>query len=83
MRGRFLWAFLISLLAFSVPAYADTLQEQIDDTPAGGTLKLFNRSYMETAVIKKPITIVGGGGTQLMATARNRYLRLKIHVTSR
>lgn len=77
MRGRFLWAFLISLLAFSVPAYADTLQEQIDDTPAGGTLKLFNRSYMETAVIKKPITIVGGGGTQLMADSTKPIFTIK------
>lgn len=74
---RFLWALFISLLAFSVPAYADTLQQQIDETPAGGTLTLFNREYMETAVIKKPITIVGGEGTQLMADSTKPVLTIK------
>lgn len=67
MGIRFWLFFFLGLVSFTGVANADTLQQQIDKTPSGGTLTLFDRDYMETAVIKKPITIVGGEKTALMS----------------
>lgn len=73
----FLMAFFVSLLFFALPASADTLQQQIDKTPEGGTLKLFDRDYMETAVINKPITITGGEETLLMSDSDKPVFTIK------
>lgn len=67
MKWRFLLVFFISLIGFSAQAHAESLQKQIDKTPSGGTLKLFDRVYREQATIRKPITIVGGEKTLLKA----------------
>lgn len=67
MKWRFLIAFVISLIGFSAQANAATLQEQIDKTPAGGTIKLFDRVYQEKVTIKKPITIIGSEKTMMRA----------------
>lgn len=78
LKGFQFWvAFFAMLLLFALPVKADTLQQQIDKTPEGGTLTLFEREYMETAVIRKPITIVGGEGTQLMSDGDKPVLTIK------
>lgn len=77
VRSRFLWTLLLGLFMWTIPAHAESLQQQIDKTPSGGTLTLFDRQYMETAVVRKPITIVGGDGTQLMADSTKPVLTIK------
>ncbi len=77
LKIRFLFVFFLSLISFTSIAHADTLQQQIDKTPAGGTLTLFDRDYMETAVIKKPITIVGGEKTALMSDSEKPVLTIE------
>lgn len=77
MKWRFLIVFFISLVGFSVQAHAVSLQEQIDKTPEGGTLKLFDRVYKEQATIKKPITIVGGEKTLMRAGYEKTVLTIE------
>ena len=77
MKWRFLFVFFISLLGFSAQAHAESLQSQIDKTPSGGTLKLFDRSYSEKATIKKPITIIGGKKTLMRAGYDNTVLTIE------
>lgn len=78
LRGLHFWiAFFATLFMFTLSASADTLQQQIDKTPAGGTLTLFDREYMETAVIKKPITIIGGEETLLMSDSDKPVFTIK------
>ena len=76
-RLHFWIAFFATLFLFTLSASADTLQQQIDKTPAGGTLTLFDREYMETAVIKKPITIIGGEETLLMSDSDKPVFTIK------
>lgn len=77
MKWRFLLVFFISLIGFSVQANAVSLQEQIDETPSGGTLKLFDRVYAEKATITKPITIIGHDKTLMRAGYENTVLTIK------
>lgn len=77
MKWRFLFVFFISLLGFSAQAHAESLQSQIDKTPSGGTLKLFDRSYSEKATITKPITIIGGKKTLMRAGYDNTVLTIE------
>lgn len=77
MKWRFLLVFFISLVGFSVQAHAVSLQEQIDNTPEGGTLKLFDRVYKEQATIKKPITIIGGEKTLMRAGYEKTVLTIE------
>lgn len=78
LRGLHFWiAFFATLFMFTLSASADTLQQQIDKTPAGGTLTLFDREYVETAVIKKPITIIGGEETLLMSDSDKPVFTIK------
>lgn len=77
MKWRFLIVFFISLIGFSVQASAVSLQDQIDETPEGGTLKLFDRVYKEQATINKPITIVGGEKTLMRAGYEKSVLTIE------
>ncbi|MBQ0140279.1 MAG: right-handed parallel beta-helix repeat-containing protein [Kurthia sp.] len=77
MKWRFIIAFVISLIGFSLQAHAESLQDQIDKTPAGGTLKLFDRVYREQATISKPITIIGSEKTLMKAGYDNTVLTIE------
>lgn len=77
MKWRFLVMFFISFIGFSATAHAESLQSQIDKTPDGGTLKLFDRVYREQAVINKPITIIGAEKTLMKAGAEKTVLTIE------
>lgn len=77
MKWRFLIVFFISLIGFSVQANATSLQKQIDETPEGGTLKLFDRVYSEQATITKPITIIGSEKTLMRAGYEKTVLTIE------
>ncbi|MCP8971012.1 nitrous oxide reductase family maturation protein NosD [Ectobacillus ponti] len=59
-------AFLLGLLLASPAAASSSLQQLIDETPAGGTLLLESGTYEGNISITKPITIKGKAGTHIL-----------------
>lgn len=53
-----------------------TLQQQIDQTPAGGTLIVKSGSYEEPITINKPITIKGTKNTILTYTGEQSFITI-------
>jgi nitrous oxidase accessory protein len=74
-RLRFWRALLPILLALQAPAAsAASLQELIDGTPAGGTLKLVPGSYAGPVRVTKPLTLDGGGKAAIFGPGRGTVL---------
>ncbi len=69
---RRLAAALFALLAHS--ASAASLQDLIDATPAGGTLKLAPGSYIAPVAINKPMILDGGGQARIVGPGRGTVL---------
>lgn len=61
----------------SILADSTTLQQQIDQTPAGGTLMVKSGSYEEPITITKPITIKGTEDTVLTFTGAQSFITIK------
>ncbi|AIK39228.1 right handed beta helix region family protein [Bacillus pseudomycoides] len=64
IRFSFLLFFVLLCIPFRIHAET-TIQSQIDDTPAYGTVKLKNGMYNETIEISKPITLEGEKNTKI------------------
>ncbi len=65
-------ALLFALLVHA--ASAASLQDLIDATPAGGTLRLAPGSYVGPVAIKKPMTLDGGGQARIVGPGRGTVL---------
>ena len=61
---------LLTVLLVLAPtvASAASLQDQIDATPAGGTLRLAPGSYVAPVTIKRPMTLDGGGKARIVGS---------------
>lgn len=74
-RLRLLRPLLPILLALATPAaLAASLQELIDATPAGGTLRLAPATYAGPATITRPLTLDGGGKASILGAGRGTVL---------
>jgi nitrous oxidase accessory protein len=74
-RLRFWRALLPTLLALlALAASAAPLQELIDATLAGGTLKLAPGSYVGPVRVTKPLTLDGGGKAAIVGPGRGTVL---------
>lgn len=71
--------FGILLLLFAVPSNShaeETLQQQIDTVPSGGTILLKGQVYEESIVLSKPITVKGVDGTKIKACTKEPVISI-------
>jgi nitrous oxidase accessory protein len=74
-RLRPLRPLLAVLLALAAPmASATSLQEQIDATPAGGTLRLAPGSYAGPVTISRPMVLDGAGRAAIIGRGKGTVL---------
>ncbi len=64
MKKGSLLALFFCIVGFSTPAYAQSVQQQIDSLSSGEVLELEPGQYSENLLIKKPIKIYGNKGVK-------------------
>ena len=70
---------MMTVLLFSAPlpvAAEESLQQLIDKTPRGGTLLLKEKVYKGNIKITKPISIIGGKGTEIHGEGNNNVITI-------
>ncbi len=77
-RGGLLLAILL-LIMYAIPNETEakeTLQQQIDAVPSGGTLVLKDQVYEEALILSKPITIEGAAGTKIKSCTKEPVISI-------
>ncbi|WP_414043979.1 nitrous oxide reductase family maturation protein NosD [Macrococcus sp. EM39E] len=77
MKKRLILASIIMSTLIGHQAYAGELQDLIDDTKPGETLKLENKTYKDHVMIKKPIKIIGQENTIIDGDKKGTIIQVR------